>query len=213
MWDGDLKPWIGAFVRATCTHSVFVCAKRTVQHLWKIHMYIWKSIFVYIYEIHMLRPTFLSLYICKCPALHNCPYTLLTLYICPALHFRPYALVSLHICPALHIYTYTFAPPYAFVCTHEPHRGNGSKPNFVELWSVSRPRFGRDGHRDMGDVSTYGKLIWNLLGSMKPPDSNLCADTRKYKSLRASQRVKTERDLHWVERGLLFWIFGSNTRI
>jgi len=57
-------------------------------------------------------------------------------------------------------------------------------------------QIGRDGHRDMGDVSTYGKFIRNLLGSMKPPGSNLCADTRRYKYLRASQRVKMERDLH-----------------
>ena len=56
-------------------------------------------------------------------------------------------------------------------------------------------QIGRDGHRDMGDVSTYGKIIRNLLGSMKRPGSNLCADTRRYKYLRASQRVKTERDL------------------
>ena len=34
-----------------------------------------------------------------------------------------------------------------------------SQTNFVELWSVSRPRFSRDGHRDMGDVSTYGNFI------------------------------------------------------
>jgi len=54
----------------------------------------------------------------------------------------------------------------------------------------------RNGHRDMGDVSTYGKIIRNLLSSMKPPGSNLCADTRRYTYLRASQRVKTERDLH-----------------
>jgi len=40
-------------------------------------------------------------------------------------------------------------------------------------------QIGRDGHRDMGDVSTYGKFIRNLLGSMKPPGSNLCADTQK----------------------------------
>jgi len=33
----------------------------------------------------------------------------------------------------------------------------------------------------MGDVSTYGKNIRNLLGSMKHPGSNLCADTRRYK--------------------------------
>jgi len=57
-------------------------------------------------------------------------------------------------------------------------------------------QIGRDGHRDMGDVSTYGKSIQNLLGSMKPPGSNLCADTRRYKYLRAFQRVKTEGDLH-----------------
>jgi len=57
-------------------------------------------------------------------------------------------------------------------------------------------QIGRDGHRDMGDVSTYGKNIRNLLGSMKPTGSILCADTRRYKDLRASQGVKTERDLH-----------------
>jgi len=45
-------------------------------------------------------------------------------------------------------------------------------------------QIGRDGHRDMGDVSTYGKNIRNLLGSMKPLGSTLCADTRRYKYLR-----------------------------
>jgi len=77
------------------------------------------------------------------------------------------------------------------------------------IWS----QIGRDGHRDMGDVSTYGKIIPDLLDSMKPPGSNLCADTRRYKYLRASLGVKTERDLHWVERGLTFWISGSISRI
>jgi len=57
-------------------------------------------------------------------------------------------------------------------------------------------QIGRDGHRDMGDVSTYAKIIRNPLGSMKPPGSNLGADTWRYKYLRASQKVKTERDLH-----------------
>ena len=57
-------------------------------------------------------------------------------------------------------------------------------------------QIGRDGHRDMGDVSTYGKIIRNLLGSTKPPGSNLCADTLRYKYLRESQKLKTERDLH-----------------
>ena len=56
----------------------------------------------------------------------------------------------------------------------------------------------------MGDVSTYEKIIRNRLGSMKPPGSHLCEDTRRYKYLRVSQRVKTERDLHCVENGLLF---------
>jgi len=74
-------------------------------------------------------------------------------------------------------------------------------------------QIGRDGHRDMGDVSTYGKIIRKLLGSMKPAGSDFCTDTRRYKYLRASQRVKTERDMHWVERGLTFWIFGSNPTI
>jgi len=41
-------------------------------------------------------------------------------------------------------------------------------------------QIGRDGHRDMSDVSTYGKNIRKLLGSMKPPGSNLCADTWRY---------------------------------
>jgi len=45
-------------------------------------------------------------------------------------------------------------------------------------------QIGRDGHGDMGDVSTYGKIIRNLLGSIKPPGSNLCADTWRYKYLR-----------------------------
>jgi len=53
-------------------------------------------------------------------------------------------------------------------------------------------QIGRDGHRDMGDVSTYGKIIRNLLFSIKPPGSNLCADIRRYKCLRASQRVPRE---------------------
>ena len=45
-------------------------------------------------------------------------------------------------------------------------------------------QIGRDGHRDMGDASTYGKIIRNLLGSMKPPGSNLCTDTLRHKYLR-----------------------------
>jgi len=57
-------------------------------------------------------------------------------------------------------------------------------------------QIGRDGHQDMGGVSTYGKIIRNLLRSMKPPGSNVCADTWRYKYLRASQGVKTETDLH-----------------
>ena len=65
-------------------------------------------------------------------------------------------------------------------------------------------QIGQDGHRDMGDVSTYGNFFRNLLGSMKPLGSNLCADIRRYKYLRASQRVKTEIHLHCVERGLSF---------
>ena len=65
-------------------------------------------------------------------------------------------------------------------------------------------QIGRDGHRDMGDVLTYGKIIRNLLGSMKRPGSNLCADTRRYKYLRASLGVKMERDLHGVKRVLTF---------
>ena len=48
-------------------------------------------------------------------------------------------------------------------------------------------QIGRDGHRDMGDVSTYGKIVRNLLTLMKPPGSNMCANTRRYKYLRASQ--------------------------
>jgi len=56
-------------------------------------------------------------------------------------------------------------------------------------------QIGRDGHRDMGDVSIYGKIIRNLLSSMKL-QVRIFADTRRYKYLRASQGVKTERDLH-----------------
>ena len=77
------------------------------------------------------------------------------------------------------------------------HRGEGLVTNQLCRIVVGiSSQIGRDGHRDMGDVSTYGKNIRNLLGSMKPPGSNRCADTRRYKYLRASQGVKTERDLH-----------------
>ena len=51
---------------------------------------------------------------------------------------------------------------------------------------------------------------------MKPPGLNLCADTRRYKYLRASQRVKTERDLHWVEVDFLKesrWLYDGLIRI
>jgi len=92
------------------------------------------------------------------------------------------------------------------------NEGMGANQLFTIVVGISS-QIGRDGHRDMGDVSTYGKIIRNLLGSMKPPGSNLCADTRRYKYLRTSQGVKTQRDLHWVERGLTFWIFGNNPRI
>ena len=54
-------------------------------------------------------------------------------------------------------------------------------------------QIGRDGHRDMGDVSTYGKIIRNLLGSIKPTGSNLCADTRRYKYLRAPKSLSLRR--------------------
>ena len=56
-------------------------------------------------------------------------------------------------------------------------------------------QIGRDGHRDMGDVSTYGKSIRNLHGSMKPPGSNLCADTWRYKYLRASQSENAKKPM------------------
>jgi len=47
-------------------------------------------------------------------------------------------------------------------------------------------QIGRDGHRDIGDVSTKTQLTEKLFetSSMKPPGSNLCADTRRYKYLR-----------------------------
>jgi len=70
-----------------------------------------------------------------------------------------------------------------------------SQTNFVEFGRYLVPDWPRWASR-YGDVSTYGKIIRNLLGSMKSPGSNLCADTRRYKYLRVSQRVKTERDLH-----------------
>jgi len=54
----------------------------------------------------------------------------------------------------------------------------------------------RHGHGDMGDVSTKTQLTEKLIGSMNLPGSNLCADTRRYKYLGASQKVKTERDMH-----------------
>ena len=67
---------------------------------------------------------------------------------------------------------------YPFLTTTPTPRG-WSQTNFVGLWLVSRPRFGRHGDRDMGDVSTYGQIIPSLLGSLKPPGLNpsLCADT------------------------------------
>ena len=78
-------------------------------------------------------------------------------------------------------------------------KGDGHKPTWIVVGISSQ--IGRDGHRDLSDVSTYGKIIRNLFGSMKPSGSNLCSDTRTYKYLRVSQRVKTDRDLDWVEKG------------
>ena len=70
-------------------------------------------------------------------------------------------------------------------------------------------QIGRDGHRDMGGV-------WNYY--LKPPWFD---ETSRFESLcryseiqvsQRSQRVKTERDLLWVERGLTFWIFVLNDK-
>ena len=55
-----------------------------------------------------------------------------------------------------------------------------AQTNLVELWSVSRPRLAEMAI-EIWVMSTYGKIIRNLLGSMKPPGSNLCAYTRRYK--------------------------------
>ena len=75
------------------------------------------------------------------------------------------------------------------------YKGMGANQLCTIVVGISS-QIGRDGHQDMGDVSTYGKNIRNFLCLMKPPGSNLCADTWRYKHLRASQGVKTERDLH-----------------
>ena len=53
-------------------------------------------------------------------------------------------------------------------------------------------QIGRDGHREMGDVSTYGKII-------RFDETSRFESLCRYleiQYLRASQRVKTERDLH-----------------
>jgi len=68
-----------------------------------------------------------------------------------------------------------------------------AQTNFVELWSVSRPKLAEMAIEIYAMCQLTEKLF---LGSMKPPGSNLCADTRRYKYLRAFQRVKTERNLH-----------------
>jgi len=47
-----------------------------------------------------------------------------------------------------------------------------AQTNLVELWSVSRPRLAEMAI-EIWVMSTYGKIIRNLLGSMKPPGSNL----------------------------------------
>ena len=43
----------------------------------------------------------------------------------------------------------------------------------------------------MGDMSSYGKIIRNFLGSMKPPSSNLCAAARPYESISSTHRQIT----------------------
>ena len=53
-------------------------------------------------------------------------------------------------------------------------------------------QIGRDGHGDMGDVSTYGKII-------RFDETSRFESLCRYleiQYLRASQRVKTERELH-----------------
>jgi len=131
-------------------------------------MYIWKSIFVFIYEIHMLRPTLLSLYICKVPRptllplhtvdpIHLPRPTLSSLRTSVPTHLSRPTHLYLHICPTLHFCLHTFAPP----------RGC-QQTNFVELWSVSRSRFGRDGPRDMGDMST-GRAASRGALALEPP--------------------------------------------
>ena len=66
-----------------------------------------------------------------------------------------------------------------------------SQTNFVELWSVSRARLA-----EMAiEIWVMCQRMEKLFGLMKPPGSNLCANTRRYKYRRAPQKVKTERDL------------------
>jgi len=93
-----------------------------------------------------------------------------------------------------------------------------SQTNFVELWSVSRPRLDEMAIEIWVMCQLTEKLfetssvLWNLKVRIFV---QILGDTMASISehLRASQRVKTERDLHWVKRGMTFWIFGSNPRI
>jgi len=47
-----------------------------------------------------------------------------------------------------------------------------SQTNIVELWSVSRPRFGRDGHRDMWDLTTTDVFKMQWVFSVLPRQTN-----------------------------------------
>ena len=51
--------------------------------------------------------------------------------------------------------------------------------------------------------------MWVMCQPRKNSVVRIFVQIRGYKYLR---RVKTERDQHWVERGVSFWIFGSNPR-
>ena len=65
-------------------------------------------------------------------------------------------------------------------------------------------QIGRDGHQDNGDVlSTYGKIIRNLLGSMKPPGSNLCRfhETSRFESLCRYLEVQVSQSISESENG------------
>ena len=106
-----------------------------------------------------------------------------------------YSLQTIEIIKYLTILCYMFNDLHLCYIFNDLHEGMGANQLCRIVFGISS-QIVRDGHRDMGDVSTYGKIIRNLLGSMKPPGSNFCVDTQRYKYLRIFQRVNTDRDQH-----------------